>query len=127
MASNNQEKTATARQVGYIKVLQRDLGVTDLRLSRNLSVKEASGIIDALLGKMSDSDKNNNVAESVKINEPRLGMAMKECFRIWRKYSRDIYEERRDLFKQEVLKTYCLFTEIAEMAEQLKKPVVLEE
>ena len=127
MASNNQEKTATARQVGYIKVLQRDLGVTDLRLSRNLSVKEASGIIDALLGKMSDSDKNNNVVESVKINEPRLGMAMKECFRIWRKYSRDIYEERRDLFKQEVLKTYCLFTEIAEMAEQLKKPVVLEE
>ncbi len=127
MASDQKEKTATAKQVGYIKVLQRDLGVKDLKLSRDLSVKEASGIIEMLLGKTVNSARNKNALPRVKVNEPRLGMAMKECFRLWRKYGHDIYEKQRDIFKQEVLKTYCLFTEIAEMVEQGKEPMALEE
>lgn len=65
-----------------------------------------------------ESDQKNERAKPVKINEPRLGMAMKECYRYFRHYEKDILKEHRQRFKENVIKTYQLFTEIAQELEQ---------
>ncbi len=57
-------------------------------------------------------------AKRAKINEARLGMVMKECYRHFRNYQRDILGNHREWFKDNVVKTYQLFTEIAEELEQ---------
>lgn len=53
-----------------------------------------------------------------KINEARLGMVMKECYRHFRRYQRDVLGNHREWFKDNVVKTYQLFTEIAQELEQ---------
>ena len=52
------------------------------------------------------------------VNEPRLGMAMKECFRQWAALGGDIHGERRKAFIDYAAATYSLFTEIAEKLDQ---------
>ena len=52
-----------------------------------------------------------------KINEPRLGMAMKECFRLWKKNGWDIYKKHRKAFISDAADAYWLFSEIAEKLE----------
>ena len=41
-------------------------------------------------------------------------MAMKECFRIWRKDGRDIYQKYREDFITDAVDAYWLFSEIAD-------------
>ena len=52
-----------------------------------------------------------------KINEPRLGMAMTECFKLWKKNGWDIYKKHRKAFISDAVDTYWLFSEIAEKLE----------
>jgi len=115
---NKDVKSATAKQVAYIQVLKRDLGEPKPELKEDLSVEKASKVIEVLLDKMKPHANGNKIRKVVKINEPRLGMAMKECFKIWKKCGRDIYETKREVFKEEVIRTYKLFTEISEVLGQ---------
>jgi hypothetical protein len=100
--------------MAYIQHLRRTQGKESLELDEDLGFEEASRVISNLTGKSLNSDQGR----SVKINEPRLGMAMKECYRHFRNYRRDILGTHREWFKDNVIKTYQLFTEIAQELEQ---------
>jgi len=122
MEKLDSESRATAKQVAYIQTLKHDLGEEHLEIIEGeLSIEKASAVIDGLLSKMGRNGVE--IKRPRKINEPRLGMAMKECFKVWRKYCKDIYETKRERFKKEVTETYWLFTEIAEALEQSQRKV----
>jgi len=105
---------ATPRQLAYIRQLMKRKGEEDIELDESLNFQEASKIIEDLLGIF----PRNSKVQSSKINEPRLGMVMKECFKPWRTNGYDIYGKHWEAFKNEVIKTYQLFTEIAQELEQ---------
>ena len=109
------EKPVSDRQMEYIKRLQTEIGEQDLVINKGVNSSQASMIIGKLIAK---AEKKNGTNNHVKINEPRLGMAMKECFRVWSSLGRDVLHERRNSFIEEVIKTYNLFTEIAERLSQ---------
>ena len=115
--------------MAYIQVLKRDLGQEEPLLDKNLSVDEASSLISDLKGKAKHQGNGCKLRHiiKIKINEPRLGMAMKECFRRWRQLGKDVYGTKRELFKDEVIKTYYMFTEIAEALGQSQKRAPVEE
>ncbi len=106
-------RKATEKQMAYIQHLRRTQGKESLELDEDLGFEEASRIISNLTGKSLNSDQGH----SVKINDPRLGMAMKECYRYFRHYEKDILGDHRQRFKENVTKTYQLFTEIAQELE----------
>jgi hypothetical protein len=67
-------------------------------------------MISELFGK---AEQNEQTVSPRKINEPRLGMAMKEC--LWKgRPGRDIHDNNRNAFIDYTIDTYNLFTEIAE-------------
>jgi hypothetical protein len=102
---------ATNRQIEYIKRLQRKMGVKG-EISTKLDSMEASRLIgDLVFGLNSVSDLRS------KINEPRLGMVMKECFRLWKNNGWDIYKKHREAFIADAVDAYRLFSEIAEKLE----------
>ena len=109
----NQRK-ATPRQLAYIQQLRRKQGKESIELDENLSAQEASKMIEDLMG---IPPKDNQLRPS-KLNEARLGMVLKECYRHFRNYERDILGNHREWFKDNVIKTYELFTEIAQELEQ---------
>ena len=108
------ERKATPRQLAYIQQLRRKQGEESIELEENLSFQEASKMIEGLMGL---SPKSGQV-QPLKMNDARLGMVLKECFRDFRHYEKDILKEHRQRFKETVIKTYQLFTEIARELEQ---------
>ena len=108
------EPPASDLQLAYIKRLQVELGEPETTFQEGLSRAEASRLIENLLGK---NARNGLSTAKTKINEPRLGMAMKECFRICVPNCADIWEGRRAQFTDRVIETHKLFTEIAERLE----------
>jgi hypothetical protein len=108
------QKRATPKQLAYIQHLRNKQGKESLEIDEDMEFEEASNLIKELM----ESDQENELAKPVKINEPRLGMAMKECYRYFRHYQKDIHNEYREFFKKDVIKTYQLFTEIAQELEQ---------
>lgn len=109
----NQRK-ATLRQLAYIQQLRRKQGKDSIELEETLSSQEASKMIEDLTG---ISSKNGQV-QPLRINEARLGMVLKECYRYFRHYDKDMLREHRQRFKENVIKTYQLFTEIAKDLEE---------
>ena len=109
----NQRK-ATPRQLAYIQQLRRKQGMESIELDENLSAQEASRMIEHLMG----FPPKNGQFQTLKVNEARLGMVLKECFRDFRNSEKDILREHRQRFKETVLKTYQLFTEIAKELEK---------
>ena len=107
-------KCATAKQVAYIEMLKRELASDVPKIDKNLSVDDASRVIEELLSKARNVNGHKANGQCVKINEPRLGLAIKECFRTWKNSGRDMYRANRGLFKDEVIQTYRLFTEICD-------------
>ena len=99
-------KPASKRQLAYIRRLQMVVGEEE----SEMSVSEASSLISELISRA----RQNGVVVQRQINEPRLGMAMKECFRQWTALGRNIHDERREAFIDYTIDTYNLFTEIAE-------------
>jgi hypothetical protein len=120
MSTQVLEKPASERQRAYIKRLQGEIGEERPVVSEEISSAEASTIISDLVAK---AQKRNGTNAQTKINEPRLGMAMKECFRDWRRMGWDIFrdDERKKRFMNEVIETYGLFTEIVERVAQNNK------
>lgn len=108
------ERKATPMQLAYIQQLRRRQGKESIELDEDLSAQEASKMIEALMG----IPAKNGQLQSLKVNDARLGMVLKECFRDFRDSEKDILREHRQRFKETVLKTYQLFTEIAKELEQ---------
>ena len=109
----NQRK-ATPSQLAYIQQLRRKQGMESIEPDENLSAQEASRTIEGLMGIL----PKNVQFQPLKVNEARLGMVLKECFREFRNSEKDILREHRQRFKETVLKTYQLSTEIAKELEQ---------
>jgi hypothetical protein len=108
------ERKATPRQLAYIHQLMKRKGDEDTELDESLNFQEASKMIEDLTG----IGARNNKVQSAKINESRLGMVLKECFKPWRTNGYDICGKHREAFKKEVIRTYQLFTEIAQELDQ---------
>ena len=106
------ERKATEKQMAYIQHLRRKQGKESLELDPNLSFGEASKMIREMMG------TSEGQAKPTKINEARLGMVMKECYRHFRDCQRDVLGNHREWFKDNVIKTYQLFTEIAQDLEE---------
>jgi len=102
------ERKATEKQMAYIQHLRKRQGEESMEIDGDLRFEEASQIISDLMG---IPLKNTHRS---KINEARLGMAMKECYKLWRRNGWQILTEHRQRFKEDVTKTYQLFTEIAQ-------------
>jgi len=97
---------ATKSQIEYIKGLQRRMGIKGE--IKNINSLEASRLIGDLVSALNTGQK---------INEVRLGMAMTECFRLWKNNGWDIYNKHRKAFISDAVNTYWLFSEIAEKLE----------
>ena len=102
------ERKATPRQLAYIQHLRKKQGKESMEIEGDIGFEEASQIISDLMG---IPLKNTHPA---KINEARLGMAMKENFRIYKQCQLELFTRHRQWFKEDVVKTYQLFTEIAQ-------------
>jgi len=122
------QKQATERQMAYIRQLRTEIGDTAPEPGEELTSAEASELIGKLVGMVKPSEPwngNGHTSYSMRkgrINEPRLGMAMKECFKLTAGYGWDIDGQHRTAFIDKVVKTYLLFTEIAEVVESGLKP-----
>ena len=108
-------KPASSRQMAYIERLLLELGERKPEVKEELSSVEASLMIGKLISKTQQKDGSNG---EVKINEARLGMVMKECYRVWKHWGRDVLGNRRQAFIEDVILTYNLFTEIKTCLEQ---------
>ena len=104
-------KPASRRQLACIRRLQVEMGEEEPEMTEELSVSDASKLISELVSR---ARQNGFATGQRPVNEPRLGMAMKECFRQWTALGRNIHEERREAFIEYAIKTYNLVTEIAE-------------
>ena len=117
----NQRK-ATPKQLAYIQQLRSKQGKESLEIDEELSFQDASNLIKDLLEILSRDDQN----KPIKINEARLGMVMKECYRYFRHYEKDIHKEYKEIFKKDVIKTYQLFAEIAQGLESKNNQLAME-
>lgn len=116
-------RKATPRQLAYIQQLRKKQGQDSLEMDEELNFQEASKIITEL----TENSKAAEQIKALKINEARRGMVMKECYRYFRRYEKDIHDKYRDYFKQDVVKTYQLFTEITQELEQRSTRAMTEE
>ncbi|MCF8118458.1 MAG: hypothetical protein K9K33_18815 [Desulfarculaceae bacterium] len=80
---------------------------------------EASQMIGQLLEQRQNTEEfvSADTLPASNINQARLGMAMKECFRLWKSWGRNLHGDSHRPFIKEVVATYNLFTEIAEIME----------
>jgi hypothetical protein len=107
----NSSASATKAQIEYIKMLQRRIGIKR-EINEQINSLEASRLIGDLVSAL-NSDQNH----ASKIDETRLGIAMTECFRLWKKNGWDIYKKHRKAFIYDAVDAYWLFSEIAEKLE----------
>ena len=78
--------------MAYINT-EENQGKESLELDGNLSFQDASQMIKEMMG-------HRRTSQASKINEARLGMVMKECYRHFRHYEQDILENHREWFKE---------------------------
>ena len=112
MSAQAMQRPASEKQLACIKSLSAEMGGQVPEVEKGMSNFEASQLISELIGK----SIKNGLANGGKhvINEPRLGMAMKECFRLHTRLGRDIWRERKEWYIRSVIDTYNIFTEIEE-------------
>ena len=115
MSTQAIKKPASDRRLTNTNRLKMENSENSPAISEEISSAEASMIISELVAKIQKYDGTNS---RKKINAARLGMAMKECFRLWTALGRDVLREKRKDFIEEVVNTYFLFTEIIEQLEQ---------
>ena len=78
-------------------------------INEGLSSQEASTIIKAL----AEYSQTNGQTKPVRLNEARLGMAFKCCYRNWVTSGENIFRNKNAFIKN-VLDTYTLANEIAQ-------------
>jgi hypothetical protein len=101
---------ATKAQIDYIKGLQRRIGIKGG--VKKINSLEASRLIGDLVYALYTGRNHAS-----KIDETKLGMAMTECFRLWKNNGWDIYKKHRKAFITDAVDAYWLFSEIAEKLE----------
>jgi hypothetical protein len=123
MTSEAQNRPASSRQIGYIRQLQERLGETSAGVPENLNSLEASQMIGELLAKQ-PAEAFTDAAEyrKVRLNQARLGLAMKECFRLYLRNGSDPWERSRKSFIKTVAATYHLFGEIEDRLKGVPAP-----
>jgi len=117
MSTDVMARPASSRQLAYIERLYGEMGEAFPETGKDLSSTEASKLITRLVSNTSQNGASNRSGANGRLNEARLGMAMKECFRVWNGLGRDVLGLRRKAFIEEAINTYNLFTEIVERAE----------
>lgn len=120
------ERLATPKQLAYIERLSTDCKGTIAKPLEELTMQEASEIIDDLLEKVNGGRSGNDsgqktISRSNKryeswSNGARIGLAFKVCHRCWTKSGVNIFQNK-ERFIGNVLATYSLLNEIAEKAE----------
>ncbi|WP_457572511.1 hypothetical protein [Desulfovulcanus sp.] len=111
--SSEADNSASKKQLEYIKCLLGQQGINQGSLPTNLSRYEASQIIANLISKRQNADTPQNQAHRKRrINEARLGMAIKGVLRYWENVGRIPWYDKKEDFIEQVLEVYALFTEI---------------
>jgi hypothetical protein len=111
------ERPATPKQLVYIERLAADYHMNVDKPLEELTMKEASKIIDELLKKANDQagpggqKRVNNWS-----NGARIGLAFKVCYLKWVGSGVNIFANKEQFVKN-VVDTYQLLNEIAEKAE----------
>jgi hypothetical protein len=123
---SNGEKLATPKQLAYIERLAVDCRATIATPLGELTVDEASEIIDELLKKVNGGKSKNGAAKRQAFSPnrrpdswssgARIGLAFKVCHRSWVRSGVNIFKNK-DEFMRNVIATYQLLNEIAEKAE----------
>jgi len=103
---------ATPRQVAYIERLSAASEMTVEKPVEELSMQEASALIDTLVQKGSAGGRRKDSWST----GARIGLAFKVCYQRWITSGTNIFKNR-DRFIQNVLETYELLNEIAHRAE----------
>jgi hypothetical protein len=103
------QRKATPKQLAYIQQLRSKQGKESFEIEEDLSFQEASTIIKALV----ECSQTNGQTKPVKLNEARLGMAFKCCYRNWVTSGENIFRNKNAFIKN-VLDTYTLANEIAQ-------------
>jgi hypothetical protein len=103
------QRKATTRQLAYIQQLRSKQGKEGLEMDDEMSSQEASTIIKALV----ECSQTNGQTKPVRLNEARLGMAFKCCYRNWVTSGENIFRNKNAFIKN-VLDTYTLANEITQ-------------
>lgn len=111
----NGQKLATPKQLAYIERLAADCETTVDKPLEELTVQDASEIIDDLLGK-TNGRKSGNLKRDSWSNGARIGLAFKVCYQQWVRAEMNIFKNK-EMFVKNVVDTYRLLNEIAEKAE----------
>ena len=126
MENQNKNRPASSKQLGYIRRLKIARGESPATIQRNMTSWEASQLIKKMLEQDAKAQANSNPGATVDhregINEARLGMAMKECFRFWTSKGTDIWKDKRESFIRAVIATHQLFEDIGRRAEVEHQP-----
>ena len=115
----NGEKPATPKQLAYIERLAADSQTLLEKPLEDLTVQEASGVIERLLEKGNGQDSNKKTIQKRYdswSNGARIGLAFKVCYMQWVGSGVNIFENKEQFVKN-VVDTYQLLNEIAEKAE----------
>jgi len=118
MATEAMNQPATDRQLAYIDSLRAQVGGESPKAEDDITQSEASTLISELLAKTQKHERPNGRYTKAKINEPRLGMAMKECYRHWVGLGRDVCGDWRHHFIKRAIEIYHLFTETSERLQE---------
>ena len=123
---SNGERLATPKQLAYVERLSTDCKATIAKPLQELTMQEASEIIDDLLEKVNGGRTENEAGQNTVSrsdnrygswsNGASIGLAFKVCHRCWTKSGVNIFQNK-ERFIGNVLATYNLLNEIAEKAE----------
>jgi hypothetical protein len=122
----DEERLATTKQLAYIERLSTDCKTTIAKPLGEMTMQEASEVIDDLLDRVNGCESGNDggqntVSRSSKrydswSNGARIGLVFKVCHRCWTKSGVNIFQNK-ERFIGNLLATYRLLNEIAEKAE----------
>ena len=117
---------ATPRQLAYIERLAADCKATITKPLGDLTVEEASEIIDDLFDRVNGGKSGSGIGGQRMAGAKRrydswssgarIGLAFKVCYQRWVSSGNNIFKNK-DKFIENVLETYKLLNEIAEKAE----------
>jgi len=120
------ERLATPKQLAYIERLSTDRKASIAKPLGELTMQEASEIIDDLLEKVNGGKSGNEAGQNTTpssnkrydswSNGARIGLAFKVVYQNWASKGANMFD-KKDWFIQNVLNTYRLLNEIAEKAE----------
>lgn len=112
MSSATEIRPASERQLSYLRNLRAELGYSKPVMEGAISSSNAFQKIDELLSRAKRSAEfKEKQPGGVDQNEVRLGMVLKEVYRINKAFGRDVLGRHRTKFMEEAIETYELFSQ----------------